>query len=42
MDTSVGGIIYALPGDNIIDAVKVKLNIKEVQEATTPAAPKKK
>ena len=42
MDTSVGGIIYALPGDNILDAVKVKLNIKDMPEATTPGAPKKK
>jgi outer membrane protein len=41
-DTSAGGIIYALPSDNIISAVKLKLGIKDTP--TTPsnnAAPKK-
>ncbi|GBL35317.1 outer membrane protein 26 [Filimonas sp.] len=40
MDTSVGGIIYALPGDNILDAVKVKLAIKDTPASST--APNKK
>ena len=35
MDTSVGGIIYALPGDNILDAVKVKLAIKDTPASST-------
>jgi len=40
MDTSVGVIIYALPGDNIIESVKSKLGIKETPAPTT-TAPKK-
>lgn len=34
LDTNAGGIIYALPGDNIIDAVKLKLGIKDAPAAT--------
>lgn len=43
-DTSAGGIIYALPSDNIIDAVKAKLGIKDTPAVNTPkpgGAPKK-
>ena len=38
-DTSASGIVYALPSDNILDAVKVKLGIKDTPAPTT--APKK-
>jgi outer membrane protein len=39
-DTSVGSIIYALPGDNILEAVKAKLGIKDTPQTTT-GSPKK-
>jgi outer membrane protein len=37
LDSSAGGLLYATPSDNIIDAVKAKLGIKE----SAPVAPKK-
>ncbi|MBU3676055.1 MAG: OmpH family outer membrane protein [Chitinophagaceae bacterium] len=39
-DANAGGIIYALPSDNILQDVKNKLGIKEAPAATT-TAPKK-
>jgi outer membrane protein len=41
-DTSSGGIIYALPGDNILDAVKTKLGIKDTPAASNSTPTPKK
>ncbi|HOZ52716.1 MAG TPA: OmpH family outer membrane protein [Chitinophagaceae bacterium] len=41
LDTSVGAILYALPSDNILEAVKAKLGIKDTPAATTPGTIKK-
>jgi outer membrane protein len=40
LDTNAGGIIYALPGDNILPAVKLKLGIKDSPSGsiTTPGS----
>lgn len=45
LDTSAGAILYALPSDNILDAVKAKLGIKDAPAATNgtnPGTPGKK
>ena len=35
LDTSVGAILYALPADNILEAVKAKLGIKDTPAPAT-------
>ncbi len=40
LDTSSGSLLYATPADNILEAVKTKLGIKEATPMTTTPAPK--